>query len=387
MENMKKQFSLLSVLCCAMAVIALTLSSCVDETNDKPIPSFVMTKDNVSFVFPDTTVEMKGDIMTLQKIKSVVSTVMPANYQYGFFVDSVSGPVASSILLSSTTPLIKLTKTGFKTGEFLFDNSSTKFLPGDYQIYMGALTLEGRTYFRNNPIKVKIIPGFSTTLLSKIMTLNYPVGEPASIEGSFYLNGYYMKDQPITVTSSSSDFLISTTTGTGFAGTTSLTVTPTIDLNYKRVYVRMKSGLAVGDSLMGKITVESAGKTTVLLDVKGKVLPLKIVSTFLTLTNLDYNAGTGPSFDKTFTVSGDLTSNLVVTPPANFEIAKELGGVVGSYSSNPLTINKIAGGLVLPTILHVRLKKDLVAGYYTGDIALVSTGATTLNVAVKGTVY
>ena len=149
----------------------------------------------------------------------------------------------------------------------------------------------------------------------------------------------------------------------------------------------MKSGLAAGDSLTGKITVESAGKTTVVLDLKGKVLPLKIVSSFLTLTNLDYYAGSGPSFDKTFTVSGDLTSNLVVTPPANFEIAKETGGVVGSYSSNPVTLSKIAGGLVLPAILHVRLKKDLVAGYYTGAISLVSSGATTVNVEVKGTVY
>lgn len=379
-NHMKKLFSIRNILA-YIAIITLIFSSCKnDETID---PTFVMTNDNVSFVFPDTTVQIRGDVMTLQKVKSASSTVMPEYYQYGFFVDSVSGPLSSSLIL----PLIRLTTEGYRTGEFVFDNSTTKFIPGDYQVFMGTLTPEGKVYFRNNPINVKLEPGFSTSTLLKLTTLNYPVGESVSVEGSFSLNAYYMTGKTITVTTSSSDFPISATSGTNFSSATSITVEPTIDLNYKKIYVRMKPGLNLGDSLTGRITVESTGKTSILLDLKGKVLPINIATTSTNITNLDYNAGAGPSVDKTFTVSGDLTNNLIVTPPANFEIAKETSGVVGAYTSNPITLTKISGGLVLSTILHVRLKKNLTQGSYSDIISLTSTGATSVDVAVKGTVY
>lgn len=98
------------------------------------------------------------------------------------------------------------------------------------------------------------------------------------------------------------------------------------------------------------------------------------------LSGLDYVQGSGPSSAQTFTVSGnDLTANVNVTAPTNFEVSKD-----GSSYAASQTIT--ASGTLSATTIYVRLKSGLSVNSYSGDIAVESTGATSKTVSLSGSV-
>jgi gliding motility-associated-like protein len=83
-----------------------------------------------------------------------------------------------------------------------------------------------------------------------------------------------------------------------------------------------------------------------------------------------------------FTVSGSyLTSGIVVTAPAGFEISLSPGAGFTNTKTLPPT-----AGVVSNTIIYVRSASTAPAGSITGNVGLTSTGATTVNVAVSGTI-
>ncbi len=85
---------------------------------------------------------------------------------------------------------------------------------------------------------------------------------------------------------------------------------------------------------------------------------------------------------QTFQVKGEnLSANLVATAPIGYEISLTFGG---TYSSS-LNITPNCG-TVLPTTVYIRLKAGLALGTYNGNVVLSSTGATSQNLAVTGTV-
>jgi len=88
------------------------------------------------------------------------------------------------------------------------------------------------------------------------------------------------------------------------------------------------------------------------------------------------------SAEQTYTVSGtNLTGNIVITPPANFEISLTSGA---GFVANPSTITLTpATGTVAATTIYVRFKPTAVQAY-SGNISHTSTGALTKNVAVSG---
>ena len=87
------------------------------------------------------------------------------------------------------------------------------------------------------------------------------------------------------------------------------------------------------------------------------------------------------SANQTFTVSGsNLSADITLTPPANFEISSDGTNFVNSSSSITLTQSS---GVVNSTTIYVRLvPTDIVA--YSGNITIATTGGTTQNVAVSG---
>lgn len=90
---------------------------------------------------------------------------------------------------------------------------------------------------------------------------------------------------------------------------------------------------------------------------------------------------TSPSVSQTFTVSGaSLTSDIVITAPSGYELSTNGTTYSGSLSLTP------TGGAVASTTIYVRLASGGSVGTYNGNIACTSTGATTKNVAVTGTV-
>lgn len=79
-------------------------------------------------------------------------------------------------------------------------------------------------------------------------------------------------------------------------------------------------------------------------------------------------------------VSGtNLTNNIVITPPAGFEVSKTAGGASGYAATQTLTQS---GGTVAATTIYVRLAATTTFGNYSGNVALVSSPATTINKAI-----
>ncbi len=98
------------------------------------------------------------------------------------------------------------------------------------------------------------------------------------------------------------------------------------------------------------------------------------------LTAFTACAGTA-SAEQNFTVSGNnLTTGIVITAPTGFEVSTTSGSGFATSLTLPHT-----GGSVANTIIYVRMAASA-TGTPSGNITLASTGVTTINTAVSGTV-
>ena len=85
-----------------------------------------------------------------------------------------------------------------------------------------------------------------------------------------------------------------------------------------------------------------------------------------------------PSTEQSFTVSGsNLTANLVVSAPSGFEVSSN--STSGYSSSINLTPSS---GSVASTTLYARIASTTLAGSYSGNITVSSTGATSSTIAI-----
>ncbi|WP_159092190.1 T9SS type A sorting domain-containing protein [Aquimarina sp. Aq107] len=132
-----------------------------------------------------------------------------------------------------------------------------------------------------------------------------------------------------------------------------------------------QSGTDTFETLIGGIgTYTTTVSTTPSINVSGAV------------SGLDYFEANGPSNEGTFTVSGlNLTTDLTVTAPANFEVSLTTGsGFASSVAITP------AMGTIATTTIYTRLVAGLTSNSYTGDATVSSTGATDQTVMLSGTV-
>ena len=98
--------------------------------------------------------------------------------------------------------------------------------------------------------------------------------------------------------------------------------------------------------------------------------------------SLDYFEGSGPSAEDSFLVSGiNLTQDITVTAPTNFEVSLTSGSGFGAS----VLLSQTAG-TVNPTTVYIRLSAGLSANSYNGDVILSSTGATNEMINVSGIV-
>ncbi len=104
------------------------------------------------------------------------------------------------------------------------------------------------------------------------------------------------------------------------------------------------------------------------------------------ITGLNYVQGSGPSATQSYNLKGaNLTAGITVTAPANFEVSKTSAG---TYSAS-INYTAAEGNVSAGQTIFVRLKSGLAASTYGGATAYVSnasSGATTANVSVAGTV-
>jgi PKD repeat protein len=115
------------------------------------------------------------------------------------------------------------------------------------------------------------------------------------------------------------------------------------------------------------------------LQVKAGNPPVISVSTAsLSFGEVCVNAG---SLEQVYTVSGsDLITDIVVTPPAGFEISKTSGT---GFANNAVTLTQLAGS-VTSIPVYVRVSPTS-TGEVSGNIIHTSSGATVQNIAVTGT--
>ena len=104
------------------------------------------------------------------------------------------------------------------------------------------------------------------------------------------------------------------------------------------------------------------------------------ISTSGTLTSFS-KCGSSPSSNQTFTAQGcNLTNNISISAPTGFEISTN----ASSGFASSLTLTQ-SSGTVAATTIYVRLTAGA-TGSPSWNIALTSTGATSVNLAVSGTV-
>jgi pectin methylesterase-like acyl-CoA thioesterase len=145
------------------------------------------------------------------------------------------------------------------------------------------------------------------------------------------------------------------------------------------VYVRLNAS-AVG-TYSGNVQNTIAAGTTVNVAVTGTTAAIPTILTTGTLSTFSQTLGT-PSASQTYTVTGfNLSNNVTITPPANYEISAD-GGTTWFNSSSPLVLTPSAGSIAATTIT-IRLNAP-VSGTYSGNVVHVSTGATTVNIPVNG---
>jgi hypothetical protein len=153
-------------------------------------------------------------------------------------------------------------------------------------------------------------------------------------------------------------------------------------LSATTVYVRLKAGLSAG-TYNGENIAFSGGGATSSVTANGSVTAgSPVVSAAPTsLTGFTTSQGT-PSAAQSFTVDGNnLTTDVVVTAPTDFEVSLSSGSGYGTS----VTITQ-TGGTIASTTVYVRIRASAAVGSPAGNVTVTATGAVTQNVAVSGTV-
>jgi parallel beta-helix repeat protein len=101
----------------------------------------------------------------------------------------------------------------------------------------------------------------------------------------------------------------------------------------------------------------------------------------ISISGLSYLEGNGPSTSQSFTVSGTNLdgSNVTITAPTNFKLSLSENG---TYTSS-LTLTSFDG---TSTNIWAQLEAGLTTGNYSGNVTIAGGGATSVTVALSGTV-
>ena len=221
----------------------------------------------------------------------------------------------------------------------------------------------------------------SISIVGSISSLDYYENNGPSPEGTFTVSGSSLAAD-ITITAPA-NFEVSLTTGSGFSNSVNITQTAG-SVDATTVYTRLVSGLSP-NTYTDNATVTSAGADNQTVSLSGTVTaadPQITVTAFLDDFNYVVSVG-GPSSEDSFTVEGlFLTTDIVATAPANYEVSLASGAGFGSsVNITP------SSGTIASTTIFVRLSESLSVGNYTGDITISSTGVADETITVNGNAY
>ncbi len=211
----------------------------------------------------------------------------------------------------------------------------------------------------------------------------YVQGFGPSTEQSFTVSGANLNGSDVVITPST-NYEISLTSGTGFQSTP-VTIAA-YDGTDTQIYVRLIASLVTGDYNSELITVSGGGASDISVTCSGSVSNMPsptLLAAPSELSGFTYIAGSGPSAEQSFILSGtDLNgSDVVITPSTNYEISLTSGT---GFQSTPATISAYNG---TDTQIFVRLIAGLVAGDYNSELITVSGGgASDVSVTCSGNV-
>lgn len=289
-----------------------------------------------------------------------------------------SSITANSANFTSTT--IRLTDTGIGTANVI---ASSATLAGTNYASIGGTvvstsitsnTVTGGSYL---PFLVMAQPTPTINVAPNTLTgFTYIVGNGPSASQTYSVSGTNLTPTSgnISLSTASTSFEFSTDNVT-FGTAASLPYTGGT-LASTTIYVRLKAALAAATYSAQTISHTGGGAPTSTVTCSGTVTTPTITITG-TLAAFSTDEGTA-STSQSFTASGSsLLGDIVVTPPAGFEVALSAGG---PYSS---TLNLTPTANTVPTTsIFVRIAASTTFGTYSGNVVLTSSGATTRNVAI-----
>ncbi|RYY99299.1 MAG: T9SS type A sorting domain-containing protein [Chitinophagaceae bacterium] len=343
--------------------------------------------------------------------------VVKANANYELRVDSVILNAAFYNSSSSTRMGIVYSKTGFTTA----DSANVSTNPGGFTnfIVLNNQTAGPTDVYRlafNGTTGVSIAPGDSLTFriyfsCSSSSTGRYALLKDVIVKGTS--RDVTIPDPVITATpatlpafsqnlglpSASQTYTLS---GTNLAspllvlapanyevslnGTTwSNSVTPLVlnpvagTVPATTIYVRQNA--SANGAYTGTIQNKVASGTNVDVTVSGNTSSTPVLVATGTLATFSQTLGT-PSAAQTYTLSGiNLTGDVTVTPPANYEVSAD-GGTTWFSNASPLLLTP-SGSSLASTTISVRLNAAS-SGNYGGNIVHISNGAAAVNLTVNG---
>lgn len=225
-------------------------SSSGSNLNSNQLP-VVKNEDNIKITITDgTSTRPRGDADYIRVYTgSTIKFEAPSGFAITEIVFTTGGTNTWNAPSVSSGTLSSKTWTGSAT-EVTFTLSGTCFIAS------AAITLAPLT---------------PTISVSESLTdFTYVEGNGPSAAQTISVSGANLTDDISLALDANSKFEMSTTEGSGY--TSSLTLTPTTGtVSATTIYVRMKSGVAKGNDYTGTITLTSTGATTKTVDLTGSV--------------------------------------------------------------------------------------------------------------------
>ncbi|OQA95992.1 MAG: Endoglucanase C precursor [Bacteroidetes bacterium ADurb.Bin217] len=224
-------------------------------------------------------------------------------------------------------------------------------------------------------------PAISTSTAT-LLGFSYCSGAGPSAYQSFTVSGAALTGSVTFTAPTNYDI----STNSSFSNSSPLTLTQTggvLDGQPVTIYVRLKSGLGVGDYNGENIVLSGGGSSNVNVACSGTVnAGATITVSQTTRTGFAYVETNGPSSSQNYSVSGScLSDDITITAPTNYEVSIDN---TNFYASRTLTQS---GGTVSSTTIYVRLKAGLSENDYNGEVIThTSSGATQKDVTCSGSV-
>lgn len=219
------------------------------------------------------------------------------------------------------------------------------------------------------------------------LAFSYTVGAGPSTSSLFTFTGANLQLGGTITVNGTTDFEVSSD-NSAFVSSLSFPYTGTSIT--RTVYVRMKSGRAVGSYGSQNVSI-SGGTATASVAVSGTVIasvtPLIDASPNI-LSGFTYADGSGPSTAQSFTIFASALSpasgNITINPTTQYEISTT--SATAGFSATALTLAYTSGGTLASNTVWVRLKAGQSVGTYNSQSVTLSGGGGSDSVVCNGQV-